>query len=113
MPVQFLSQADHDRLNRFPEEITREELNSFFWLSPDDRQAISLIRGEYNRLGFALQLGCLKYLGFFPENLLQIPQVVAQYVAQQLEVVPELLAFYGKRTSTQRHHQRQIQKLAG
>lgn len=41
----------------FPEEITRKELNSFFWLSPDDRQAIGLIRGDYNRLGFALQLG--------------------------------------------------------
>jgi TnpA family transposase len=36
MPVQFLSQADHDRLNRFPEEITHEDLNSFFWLSHID-----------------------------------------------------------------------------
>ncbi|MFQ4142457.1 Tn3 family transposase [Chlorogloeopsis sp. ULAP02] len=113
MPVQFLSQADHDRLNLFPEEISREELNSFFWFSSIDHQAIDSIRGDYNRLGFALQLGCLRYLGFFPENLLQIPQVVVHYVAQQLEVMPELLTFYGKRTSTQRKHQRQIQKLAG
>jgi hypothetical protein len=113
MPVQFLSQADHDRLNRFPEEINREELNSFFWLSPTDRQAIDSIRGDYNRLGFALQLGCSRYLGFFPENLWQIPQMVIRYVAQQLEVGAELLAFYGKRTSTKCQHQRQIQKLVG
>jgi TnpA family transposase len=113
MPVQFLSQADHDQLNRFPEEITHKELNSFFWLSCTDCQALGSIRGEHNRLGFALQLGCLRYLGFFPDDLSQIPQIVVQYVAQQLEVVPELLAFYGKRTSTQRHHQRKIQKLAG
>jgi TnpA family transposase len=113
MPVQFLSQAEHDQLNRFPEEISHEELNSFFWLSPEDQQALDAIRGDYNRLGFALQLGCLRYLGFFPEHLLQIPHIVVEYIAQQLVVAPELLAFYGKRTSTQRHHQRQIQNLIG
>jgi hypothetical protein len=113
MPVQFLSQADHDRLNRFPEEITHEELNSFFWLSHDDRQFIASVRGDHNRLGFAVQIGCLRYLGFFPEDLSQIPHVVIEYVAAHLGVIPELLAFYGKRTSTQRHHQRQIQKLLG
>jgi hypothetical protein len=64
-------------------------------------------------LGNALQIGCLRYLGFFPEDLSQIPHVVIEYVAAQLGVIPELLAFYGKRTSTQRHHQRQIQKLLG
>jgi TnpA family transposase len=104
MPVQFLSQADHDQLNRFPQEISHKELNSFFLLSSADRQEIDSIRGDHNRLGFALQLGCLRYLGFFPDDLLQIPQIVVQYVAQQLTVVPELLVFYGKRASTQRHH---------
>lgn len=113
MPVQFLSQADHYQLNRFLEEISHEELNSFFLLSSADRQEIDFIQGDYNRLRFTLQPGCLRYLGFFPNDLLQIFQIVVQYVAQQLEVVPELLAFYGKRTSTQPHHQRQIQKLAG
>ncbi|NJL41383.1 MAG: DUF4158 domain-containing protein [Leptolyngbyaceae cyanobacterium SM1_4_3] len=82
-------------------------------LSSTDHQEIDSIRGDHNRLGFALQLGCLRYLGFFPDDLLQIPQVVVEYVAQQLAIVVELLAFYGKRTSTQRHHQRQIQNLAG
>jgi len=82
MPVQFLSQADHDQLNRFPQEISHEELNSFFLLSSADYQEIDAIRGDHNRLGFALQLGCLRYLGFFPDDLLQIPQGVVQYVAQ-------------------------------
>lgn len=113
MPVQFLSEADHDRLNRFPQEVNREDLERFFWLSHDDHQSVVLIRGEHNRLGFALQLGCLRYLGFFPEDLLPIPHLVIEYVAQQLGVIPELLAFYGKRSSTQRHHQRQIQTLLG
>jgi hypothetical protein len=70
MPVQFLSESDHERLNRFPEDITQEDLDRFFWLSQDDRQAIMGLLGAHNRLGLALLLCCLRYLGFFPENQL-------------------------------------------
>ncbi|NJL52670.1 MAG: DUF4158 domain-containing protein [Hydrococcus sp. SU_1_0] len=63
------------------------------------------LRAEHNRLGFALQLCCLRYLGFFPEEL-QLPEAVINYVAQQLQLIPELLVFYGQRSSTQREHQR-------
>ncbi|MEO0683821.1 MAG: DUF4158 domain-containing protein [Cyanobacteria bacterium J06649_11] len=111
MPVQFLSEAEHKSLNRFPSEISSEDLNRFFLLS--DRELILLkqqLRAEHNRLGFALQLCCLRYLGFFPEEL-QLPERVTNYVAQQLNLIPELLAFYGKRSSTQRNHQRKIQAL--
>lgn len=113
MPVQFLTQADHDRLNRCPDDVSAEDLNRFFWLTPADYDALYSIRHDYNRLGFALQLGCLRYLGFFPANLPELPLSVVQCVAAQLAVEPELLAFYGKRGSTQRQHQRQIQTLAG
>ncbi|MDJ0595181.1 MAG: DUF4158 domain-containing protein [Pleurocapsa sp. MO_226.B13] len=33
MPVQFLSEAEHKSLNRFPAEISSEDLNRFFLLS--------------------------------------------------------------------------------
>ena len=113
MPVQFLSEAEHKSLNRFPSEISSEDLNRFFLLS--DRELMVLkqqLRAEHNRLGFALQLCCLRYLGFFPEEL-QLPEQVINYVAQQLQLIPELLTFYGKRSSTQRNHQRKIQALLG
>lgn len=113
MPVQFLSEAEYKSLNRFPSEISSEDLNRFFLLS--DRELIILkqqLRAEHNRLGFALQLCCLRYLGFFLEEL-QLPERVINYVAQQLNLIPELLAFYGKRSSTQRNHQRRIQALLG
>ncbi len=51
-------------------------------------------------------------MGFFPEEL-QLPERVIKYVAQQLQLIPELLVFYGKRSSTQREHQRKIQALLG
>ena len=113
MPVQFLSDADHARLNRFPKEIETDELDKFFWLCDDDRQAMQLLRGAHNQLGFELQVGCLRYLGFFPEDLQQIPAVVIEYVAGQLQLSVEVLPLYNQRSSRQRQHQRQIQALLG
>jgi hypothetical protein len=54
----------------------------------------------------------LSHLQFFPEEL-QLPKPVINYVAQQLQLIPELLVFYGQRSSTQREHQRKIQALLG
>ena len=110
MPVQFLSEAEHKSLNRFPSEVSSEDLNRFFLLSDQELSILKQLRAEHNRLGFALQLCCLRYLGFFPEEL-QLPEQVIKYLAQQLQLIPELLVFYGKRSSTQREHQRKIQAL--
>ena len=52
-------------------------------------------------------------MGFFPENLHHVPQAVVDYLAQQLEIAPDALMRYGKRESTQRQHQRQIQQMLG
>ncbi|MGA7955312.1 MAG: DUF4158 domain-containing protein, partial [Gloeobacterales cyanobacterium] len=54
MPVQFLSEVDRDRLNRFPEEIAQQDLKDFFWLSEDDRKETMSLRGEYNWLGLGV-----------------------------------------------------------
>ncbi len=113
MPVQFLSEVDRDRLSRFPSEIPQQDLKDFFWLSEDDRQETKRQRGEHNWLGFALQLCCLRYLGFFPSNSLELPQEVVQFVASQLQVNSNCFRLYGQRPSTQRKHQRQIQAFLG
>ena len=113
MPVQFLSEADRDRLNRFPDEIAQQDLKDFFWLSADDLQKTKRQRGEHNWLGFALQLCCLRYLGFFPSNFLELPQDVVQFVASQLQVDSNCFRLYGQRSSTQRKHQRQLQTFLG
>lgn len=113
MPVHFLSDADHTRLNRFPADIETDDLDRFFWFSDDERQVIQQLRRPHNQIGFGLQLGCLRYLGFFPEDLHQLPQTVVGYVAQQLQLPPDVLVHYGQRESTQRQHQRQIQDMLG
>lgn len=92
MPVRFLTDADHARLNRFPSEVTTDDLDRFFWLSDNERRLIRHLRRPHNQLGYGLQLGCLRYLGFFPANLHQLPQTVVDYVAAQLQIQPDVLA---------------------
>ena len=73
MPVQFLTEADHARLNRFPEEIPTEDYFTFFLLSQEDLIEVDKQRSNSNRLGFALQLCALRYMGFIPHELKSIP----------------------------------------
>lgn len=111
MPVQFLTETDHERLNRFPEEIPSEDLFDFFLLSELDRDEVNKQRSDSNRLGFALQLGALRYLGFMPNELLSIPALVVNYVAGQIEVLPNKLRGYEERN--RRAHQPTIQAYLG
>ncbi len=64
MPGQFLSQVERERLQSFPEEITPNEVIIFFTLSDKDLTLVKKRSGDHNLLGFALQLGTLRYLSF-------------------------------------------------
>jgi hypothetical protein len=64
-------------------------------------------------LGFALQLGTLKYLSFIPDNFPQLPLQVIEYVAQQLEVSSKVLTDYGERSQTRTSQLQEIQDYLG
>lgn len=113
MPVQFLSEADHERLKRFPAELSSEDLTAYFLLSREDVSALGMLRGRSNRLGFALQLCALRYLGFSPEDVLSFPAPAIAFVAQQLGLSSADLSAYGKRLRTLQDHQRQVQEWLG
>ena len=101
MPIGFLTAADRARLNRFPEQIPHEDLSVFFLLSEADQRAINQQHSEaHTRLGFALQLCALRYLGFAPDDVTTVPAVAVEYVAQQLGVAPRTLTAYGTRRPT-------------
>ena len=68
MPVRFLSDAELARLNSWPDEIAEHDL-AFFMLTSDDAAWLSgNIRVE-NRLGAAVQLCRLPWLGWIPDDL--------------------------------------------
>ena len=108
MPVQFLSTADHARLNAGPDDIPPTDLDAYFQLNTEDVAVLSKLRGDANRLGFALQLCCLRYLGFFPHTLNESAEVIVGYVAEQLTLQPNVLADYAVREPTLFTHQQRI-----
>src|SRR5262249_27552022 len=66
-----------------------------------------------NRLGFAIQLGALRFLGFCPDDLSTAPEPIVVFVARQLDVAPGELARYGRRGQTRTEHLRLIRQYPG
>ena len=86
MPVTFLSPELRESYGRFMGDPTHQDLVRYFYLDDRDLLLISQKRGHHNRLGFALQLGTVRYLGTFLDDPLAIPPLVLRDVAKQLYI---------------------------
>ena len=95
-----LNDAERERFNSFPTDISSEDIITFFTLTPADKKQIPITSSASNRLGFALQLCMLRYLGFCPDKLTPLPAEVLEYLAKQLGIDPNSLPDYGERAHT-------------
>jgi len=81
--------ADHGQTRRagptgFPQRLSADELAEFFLFDQRDQKVIRRRRGEQNRLGFAVQLGTVRYLCRFLEDPSAVPEPVVGWVAREL-----------------------------
>ena len=113
MPRQFLTKAEREQFSSFPKAPTEDDIITFFTLGKKDLTLIHKRSGDYNRLGFALQLATLRYIGFIPEELENVPLNIVEYLAQQLNINPKRFALYGKREKTRREQLQQILSYLG
>jgi TnpA family transposase len=84
MPVSFLTPAQRENYGRYAAPPTQDELTRYCHLNDDDLTQIMSCRGEHNRLGFALQLTTVRYLGTFLDDPAAVPSSVLETLSRQL-----------------------------
>ncbi len=104
MPVDFLTTEQTESYGRFTGEPDELQLARYFHLDEADKEFIGKSRGDHNRLGIALQIGCVRFLGTFLTDMNHIPSGVRHFTARQLGIRDiTVLAEYGQRETRREH----------
>jgi hypothetical protein len=84
MPTRHLSDEQRQHYGNFTAAPSPDQLAQYFHLDRSDREVTDGLRGDHNRLGFALMLGSARFLGVFPGADLEIPGSVTAFLVSQL-----------------------------
>jgi len=111
LAVDFLTIEQKEQYGKFNHNPNDLQLARYFHLDKTDRIFISDRRGESNKLGLALELTTVRFLGCFIDMSL-IPLNVQYFVAKQLDINDFYNVYqdYSKREPTRREHRTLIRK---
>ncbi|MBX4171477.1 Tn3 family transposase [Rhodococcus pyridinivorans] len=114
MATRVFAEEELKALRRFP-EISREELFRFFTLTPADVAFVDpgRGRGRADRLGLAVAMCSLPWLGFVPDDVASAPRAAVARLAEQLRVNPDVIGAYGRRAKTRTEHLRLAARYLG
>jgi TnpA family transposase len=105
MNLDFLTAEQKALYGKFSSDLNELQLTRYFHLDEADLEFISNRRGDHNRLGFALQITSIRFLGRFLSDLTVVPVNIKRFVATQLSIIDiDVLTDYAKRETTEREH---------
>jgi hypothetical protein len=112
--AQMFSEEQLGQLRSFP-GIGRDDLIRYFTLTHADVAFVDPGRGRgpAGRLGLAVQLCTLPWLGFVPDEVRSAPPAVVARLAGRLGLAPEAIEGYGHRSHTRSDHLLLVAKYLG
>jgi hypothetical protein len=93
------SSVERERLERFPDEIALQDLRGSFTLKAADRDLVFAQHGPA-RVGVAVALCALRFMGFVPDDLASLPEHALVWVCEQVEADPADVLAYRRRAQT-------------
>ena len=114
MPVEFLTDDEAAAYGLYAGSPSQADLERVFFLDDEDMDLVNQRRGDHMKVGFALQLVTVRWLGTFLDDPLNVPASVLEFVAGQLGVAdPLVVNKYGERVKTLSDHQLEIRRAEG
>jgi TnpA family transposase len=112
MPTEFLTDDQEQAYGHYLGPPSAQQLSRYFHLDDADRERIDERRGADNKLGFAVQLTTVRFLGTFLAEPTDVPSEVVAYVATQLGIRDAAcLADYAARPATAWEHAAEIRRI--
>lgn len=115
MATDGLPTEELQRLSTWPAEVARSDLAAHFTFSLVDLRWVRSHRGAVERIGLAVQLAALRFLGYIPAELADTPPEVARHVGKQIGVAPATFTRYAREADgrTRRRHVAVVVEHAG
>jgi hypothetical protein len=90
-----------------------EELVEHFLLNSTERALVDTCYRDVHRHGMAVLLKAVQYLGYFPHDLQQVPEVVRTFIAHQLQLLWDYTPDYPWQSRTHDRHLALIRQYTG
>ena len=112
-PEILLTEEQRSEFTQIPQNISEWEIAKYYTFTENDLEIINRHRKDFNRLGFAVQLGYLRNPGWALSSINDIPKPVLSYIAGQLQIETEEFEQYAQRENTRREHLQELREVYG